>query len=157
MYADIFEGDLLLEDSPDFGEIKIENGLFICDRSFDTSVYISLFGGNKDDNGKVENKKTWWGNTITGTPENEKMVSRFQNIIFSLPMTSKNILAARNAAFLDLKWIIDEKIANKIDVSGRASGNKLFKLGILIISEDKTIYNNAFSLFWEAGIYGKTI
>jgi hypothetical protein len=52
-----FEGDLLLEDTPDGGDIRIENNLFVSDRSFNTAVYLSLFGGNKDDNGKVKNNE----------------------------------------------------------------------------------------------------
>jgi phage gp46-like protein len=155
--SDIFEGELLLEDSPDFGEIKIENGLFVCDRSFSTGVYISLFGGNKDDNGKVKNKYTWWGNTLNGVNENEKMISRFQNIIFGLPMTSKNIQRAENAAQLDLKWFIDEGIADKVIAQGRATGLNKFAINIHLIKSGTTIYDNTFSLFWRAGIYGENI
>ena len=77
-----FEGDLLLVDSPDFGEIVIEDGFILSDKAFNTAVYLSLFGGNKDDNGKIKTKKTWWGNTLSGISKNEKMISRFQAVIF---------------------------------------------------------------------------
>jgi phage gp46-like protein len=149
-----FEGDLLLAETPDGGEAAIENGLFACDRSFNTAVYLSLFGGNKDDNGKVRNNKTWWGNTLPGTAENEKLVSRFQAAISGLPMTTKNIQEAENAAGLDLKWITDEGIADKITVSGRAVTRNKFLLFVDIQSGGKSIYENTFSLFWKAGIYG---
>jgi phage gp46-like protein len=152
-----FEGDLLLEDSPDFGEIKIIDGLVKSDRAFGTAVYISLFGGNKEDNGKVKNNKTWWGNTLPGVGENEKMISRFQAIIFGLPMTSKNIQESETAARLDLKWIIDDGIADKISVTGRAAARNAFELTIQIKSGGKSIYENTFSLFWRAGIYGNNI
>jgi phage gp46-like protein len=149
-----FEGDLLLTETPDGGEVAIENGLFVCDRSFNTAVYLSLFGGNKDDNGKVKNSKTWWGNTLPGTAENEKLVSRFQAVISGLPMTIKNIQEAESAASLDLKWIADEGIAEKITVSGRAVTRNKFSLFVDIQSGAKSIYKNTFSLFWKAGIYG---
>ena len=45
-----FEGDLLLADSADGGNVLISDGLFQGDRSFNTAVYLSLFGGNRDDN-----------------------------------------------------------------------------------------------------------
>jgi phage gp46-like protein len=150
----VFEGDLLLEDTPDGGDIRIENNLFASDRSFNTAVYLSLFGGNKDDNGKVKNNKTWWGNTLEGTAENEKLVSRFQAVIFGLPMTTKNIQEAESAAKLDLKWIIDEGIAEKIIVSGRALSRAKFALYADIQAGGNSIYEHTFALFWKAGIYG---
>jgi phage gp46-like protein len=152
-----FAGDLLLEDTPDGGEIRIENDLFVNDRSFNTAVYLSLFGGNQDDNGKVKNNKTWWGNTLDGISENEKIVSRFQAIIFALPMTTKNIQAAETAAKIDLQWIVDEGIADKIIISGSAVSHNKFYLSVEIQLNGKSIYQNAFSLLWKAGVYGNGI
>jgi phage gp46-like protein len=152
-----FEGDLLLEDTPDGGDIRIENDLFVSARSFDTAVYLSLFGGNRDDNGRVKNNRTWWGNTLDGTEENEKLVSRFQAIIFGLPMTAKNIQEAETAAGLDLKWLVDEGAADKIIAAGKATGRNGFAITIEILSGGKSIYENTFSLFWRSGIYGNTI
>jgi phage gp46-like protein len=149
-----FEGDLLLVETEDGGNVLISDGLFQNDRSFDTAVYLSLFGGNRNDNGKVKNNKTWWGNTLRGTPENEKLVSRFQAIISGLPMTTKNILEAEDAARLDLKWITDEGIADKIEATGRAQSRNRFILTVRIIAGGAELYANAFPLFWEAGIYG---
>jgi phage gp46-like protein len=149
-----FEGDLLLEDTPDGGDIRIEDGLFVNDRSFNTAVYLSLFGGNEDDNGKVKNMKTWWGNTLGGVSENEKLVSRFQSVISGLPMTAKNIQDTENAAELDLKWVIDEGIADKIVVSGRAVTHNRFSLSVDIQNRGESIYKNTFPLFWKAGVYG---
>jgi phage gp46-like protein len=153
----IFEGDLLLEDTPDGGDIRIENDLFVSDRSFSTAVYLSLFGGNKDDNGKVKNNKTWWGNTLEGAAENEKLVSRFQAVIFGLPMTTKNIQEAETAASLDLKWLVDEGAADKIIAAGRAAGCNRFAFTIEIQADGESIYEHTFPLFWRSGIYGSTV
>jgi phage gp46-like protein len=150
----IFEGDLLLVDTMDGGDVRIENNLFVCDRSFNTAVYLSLFGGNKDDNGKSKNSKTWWGNTLEGMAENEKLISRFQAVISGLPMSTKNIQEAENAAAIDLKWIVDEGIAKKIIVSARALSHNKFALHVDIQADGKSIYENTFALPWKAGIYG---
>jgi phage gp46-like protein len=152
--SDVFEGDLLLEDSPDFGEIKIVDGLFVSDKSFNTAVYLSLYGGNVKDSGRVRNKETWWGNTLPAIAENEKMVSRFQAIIFGMPMTSKNIPAAEKAAELDLKWIKDEGVADKITATGKAAGKNKFELRIEMKSTGVTIYDNKFYMFWREGAHG---
>ena len=149
-----FEGDLLLIDTPDGGDIAIENGLIFDDPAFNTAVYLSLFGGNKEDSGKVKNCKTWWGNTLGGIAENEKLVSRFQSIIAGLPMTTKNIVEAETAASLDLKWIIDEGIGEKITVSGNASGHNTFTLRVAVQLDGENRYKNDFSLLWKAGVHG---
>jgi len=83
-----FEGDLLLIDTPDGGDLVIENDAILGDPAIATAVYLSLCGGNKEDNGKVKNSDTWWGNTLDGVAENEKIVSRFQSVITGMPMST---------------------------------------------------------------------
>jgi phage gp46-like protein len=149
-----FEGDLLLVDTPDGGDIRIEDGLFVSDRAFDTSVYLSLFGGNKEDTGKVKNKNEWWGNLLPGTKESEKMKSRFQAFVTAQPMTTKTIAEAEDCAKLDLKWLVDERIADKIFIEGRAGNGNKFYLRVDVQASGKSIYENTYSLFWKVGIYG---
>ena len=95
--SDIFEGDVFLFDTVDGGEISVVNGLVIADKKFSTAAYLSLFGGNVADGGRVDNNKTWWGNRFAETSEKEKIVSRFQALIKSLPLTTKNIFLAEQA------------------------------------------------------------
>ena len=150
MNLQTFEGDLVLHDTPDGGDIRIEKGLIASDQTFGTAVYLSLFGGNKEDNGRVKNRKTWWGNMLRGVNENRRLVSRFQAIIFGLPMTTRNILDAEEAARLDLAWIITEKIADEILANGRAVSRNRFSLTIQINANGDTIYDNAFAVFWRS-------
>jgi phage gp46-like protein len=148
-----FEGDLLLIDSSDGGDIQIEDGLFVPDCAFGTAVYLSLFGGNAEDAGKVKNSKEWWGNTIDSVSV-EKITSRFQAIIAGLPMTTKHIQEAEIAAGLDLAWIKDEGVADEITIDGRAGQSNRFYLQVDIKASGKSIYDNTFSVFWKAGVYG---
>ncbi len=142
-----FEGDLLLIDTPDGGDLVIETGILQPDRRFDTAVYISLFGGNKEDSGKVKTNKTWWGNTLEDN-ETNKIVSRFQFIITAMPLTIKNIKAAEAAAKMDLQWIIDQGIADKIEAEGRTAENNFFTLAIKILKDNTTLFENSYSDLW---------
>lgn len=151
-----FEGDILLVDTLDGGDVVIENGLFVSDKQFSTAVYLSLFGGNKDDNGKGEKKDEWWGNKIAGITESEKLRSRFQNITTGLPMTVKNIKEAELAAKMDLKWLINEKIADEIVVYGQATGKNKFNLTVEILKDKLKIFKDEYSLLWGAG-YGDSV
>jgi phage gp46-like protein len=152
--SQVFEGDLLLMDTPDGGDIVIEDGLLKGDRAFSTVVYISLFGGNKDDSGKVKTRKTWWGNTLRSTPENEKITSRLQAVITAMPLTVKNIKEAETAAEMDLAWLIKEGIAEEIEASGATEGKNRFRLTVKASSGGTTIYENSYGVLWDGGLNG---
>ncbi|GAG06443.1 unnamed protein product, partial [marine sediment metagenome] len=58
-------GDILLLSTKDGGDINIESGLIEMTAGFETAVYLSLFGGNIEDDGTEATKsKTWWGNLL---------------------------------------------------------------------------------------------
>ena len=143
-----FEGDLLLNLTEDGGELQIENGLFMPDKSFATSVLISLFGGNIEDAGKVENRSGWWGN-YTGATDN-KIQSRFQAITNGQPLTVASAKEAVNAAKLDLAWIIDNGIADDISIYGTIGGVKRFDMEVILSKDGTEIYKNKYAINWEA-------
>jgi phage gp46-like protein len=149
-----FEGDILLIETPDGGDCVISDGLLNADGSFSTAVYISLFGGNKDDTGKVKNKNTWWGNTLRGTAASEKIVSRFQALTRAVPLTVKNIKDAEAAALLDLQWIKDEGIGDEIKATGTTEGKNRFRLAISISKAGETVFENGYGMLWEGGLNG---
>lgn len=145
--AELFEGDVLFFDTLDGGEISVENGLIECDKGFKTAVYLSLFGGNKEDDGRIKNTKTWWGNMLD-TPTDEKMVSRFQNVISSLPLNSKNIKMAEDAAKDDLQWMIENGIADLIETEIIVLNKKEIVLKIKILHDGETVEDSLYSLQW---------
>jgi phage gp46-like protein len=148
--SDAFEGDILLVDSQDGGDLVIENGLIKYDNQFSTAVYLSLFGGNMDDPGKTKSKREWWGNKFANT-ESEKLRSRFQFIINGYPMTVKYIREAEAAALLDLEWLKTENIADKISLSIKSTGKNTFNLDIEILVNIETLYKKTYFLQWEGG------
>ena len=145
-----FEGDVLLIDTPDGGDIVLENCLIEADRKFSTSVYLSLFGGNIDDPGKTKSDREWWGNLFADS-ESEKIRSRFQYIINGFPMTVKYIREAEEAAYLDLKWLIKENIADKINIEGRSKDKEHFELYVEILADQSLLYKNSFVVHWRGG------
>ena len=149
-----FEGDLLLHETPDGGDCILEDDLLKADHAFGTAFYISLFGGNKADAGKVKTNKTWWGNTISGTTENEKIVSRFQNHISTMPMTVKNMKDAETKAALDLHWAIDEGIVDEIVITSRAEKTNYMRLFIEAKKAGDSIFETDYGVLWGAGLNG---
>lgn len=145
-----FQGDVLLYDTDDGGDIDIINGLVMPDRGFGTAMYLSIMGGNIDDGGKVDNAKTWWGNRINGTKEHEKIVSRFQSIIKTLPLTTKNLAAAEDAIMEDLDWMKREEIIDEIKVNLKAVSNHRVEIEIVLTKNGNLVEKGNYSANWEA-------
>ena len=143
-----FEGDVLFLDSNDGGVLQIEDGVIACDKTFKTAVYLSLFGGNFEDDGVTDSGKAFWGNLIG--EDKTKMVSKFQNTICSLPMTSKNLKLAEDAACSDLQWLIDDGIADKVTASGKIKDLKTADFEINALKSGENILSTTFGIEWEA-------
>jgi phage gp46-like protein len=143
-----FEGDILLAETPDGGDFVMQDGLLVSDTNYSTPIYLSLFGGNKDDSGVIKTNKTWWGNTLRNTKNNEKLISRFQYIIHSMPLTVKNIKNAEAAAVLDLAWMVEEGLADKVEASGSTAGKNRFHLEIDLIKSGTSIFIYNFDTKW---------
>ena len=137
----IQEGDVLLCQTVDDGEINVENGLVELSGGLQTAAYLSLFGGNEDDDGLADNAKTWWGN-VPETENSRKYVSETQNLLEALPITSGNLLRVEDAAKRDLAWFIDEGVATSVSVTASILGLNMIQLDINIDQEDFKFVEN---------------
>lgn len=124
------EGDVLLYNTFDGGEVNFFNGQPDMTAGFETAIFLSIFGGNFEDDGLGANKKTWWAN-LNEDNDSYKYISRLQNLYFKgVPLTSGNLRRFEEAAKADLEWFRVEKIAEEIEVV--ASIPKLNQLKLLI-------------------------
>lgn len=128
------EGDVLLYQTVDDGEINVVNGLIEMSGGLQTSVYLSLFGGNEDDDGLPNNSKTWWGN-LSETESSKKYVSETQYLSQSLPLTSGNLLRIKDAVKRDLSWLTDLGVASEIIVNISILGVNTVKFAIEVNQE----------------------
>ncbi len=109
------QGDVILYQSLDDGEIEVIDGVVTMDGGLQTTVYISMFGGNFKDDGLADNAFSWWGNLLE-TESINKLRSETQNLLRSIPATSANLLRIEQAVIRDLAWMITVKAANEITV-----------------------------------------
>lgn len=134
-------GDVLLYQTTDDGDINVENGVIEMSGGLQTAAYLSLFGGNEDDDGRPGNPRTWWGNTV----ENEKprkQISETQHLLEALPITSGNLLIIEDAAKRDLAWFKDAKVATEVTVSASILGLNTIKLSVSIDQESFEFVEN---------------
>ncbi len=99
------QGDVLLRQTQNDGDISVENGLVAMSGGLETTVYLSLFGGNEDDDGSEDSPANWWGNLDETQPEREYH-SETQNLLQAIPATAANLRRIEDAARRDLAWMV---------------------------------------------------
>ena len=137
--------DVLLAQESDGGEICIQGGIVALTDSFETSAYLSLFGGNEDDDGRDDNQLTWWGN-LEETEPARFYVSETQHLLDILPPTSGNLLRLQDAATRDLQWFIDVNAAIEVLVDVSIPRLNAIKF-VITINGDETV---EFIELWKA-------
>ncbi len=143
------QGDVSLFQTDDEGDITVEGGIVTMSGGLETSAYLSLFGGNEDDDGREDNPANWWGNIDEVDPTKEYH-SETQNLLQALPATTGNLRRTEDAANRDLSWFITSKVASSVTVSASIPGINRIKLTIDIEAQGE---ESSFEFVenWKAG------
>ena len=141
--------DVLLFQTTDDGEINVENGIVKLSGGLETAAYLSIFGGNEDDDGRDLNPFNWWGN-IGVIDKAEQYHSKTQNLLQSIPAIPNNLIRIEDAAKSDLKWFIDKKVASSIEVLASIPALNKIKL-VINITADGIESSFEFTENWKAG------
>ena len=144
----MFEGDILLFNTQDGGEINFVNGQPEMTSGFETMIFLCLFGGNFEDDGLDGNKQTWWGNYNEGNPD-RRYISRFQNLARGLPLTSGNLRRLEDAALSDLNVFKTEKIASEVSAVASIPARNHLKLSVSVVGSSGETSSVDFLLNWQ--------
>lgn len=137
--------DVHLFHTADGGEIKYANGLAEMSDGLETAAYLSLFGGNDDDNGTDATKPLqWWGN-LDEPVVDRRYRSALQSLLRGLPATSGNLGKAREAALRDLAWLTSTGLAESVEVKASLPARNTIRLQV-----DITVDGNKFPFFFQA-------
>lgn len=143
------QGDVSLFQTDDDGNITVEGGIVTMSGGLETSAYLSLFGGNEDDDGRADNQANWWANIDEVDPAREYH-SETQNLLQALPATTGNLRRIEDAANRDLAWFITNKVASSVTVVASIPGINRIKLTIDIEAQgEETSFE--FVENWKAG------
>tara|TARA_R110000737_G_scaffold290683_1_gene297279 strand:- start:4679 stop:5125 length:447 start_codon:yes stop_codon:yes gene_type:complete len=143
------QGDVSLFQTDDDGNITVEGGIVTMSGGLETSAYLSLFGGNEDDDGRADNQANWWGNIDEVDPAREYH-SETQNLLQALAATTGNLRRIEDAANRDLSWFSTNKIASSVNVVASIPGINRIKLTIDIEAQGE---ESSFEFVenWKAG------
>lgn len=122
--------DLMLIDNGDGGELVLEGGDVKGDGTLLTAVYISLFGGDN----------------FSNVFETYEQNGEFEESL-NQPITAKNLKNVENKAKKSLDWLIQEGIADSVEVSAFGDIKEKINVNIAIKEPSGEIY--PFSIVWE--------
>lgn len=125
--------DVLLRQTNDGGDITIQGGLLLLSDGLETSVYLSLFGGNEDDPADTDRTREWWGNLLEEEAERAYR-SETQFLLHSLPAIPANLRRLEQAAARDLKWLGDTGLAQSVTVEATIPAVNRVRLGVEIVT-----------------------
>lgn len=145
------EGDILLLSTENGGDLSFFDGLIEMTGGFETATYLSLFGGNIDDNGtELTKSKEWWGNKLETNNEDRKLVSRTQNALRGLPATPANLNIIQQLILLDLNWFIESNIVEIIQIDLSIPAKNRIKIEINMLKDEKLLFNTVYEKNWLA-------
>lgn len=113
-------GDVHLYQTDDDGTITVEAGVVAMSGGLETAAYLSLFGGNEQDDGRKDGPLQWWGN-LGELPERQYR-SETQYLLRSIPAIPANLRRIEEAAARDLAWIVTTGAATSVTVAASMPG-----------------------------------
>lgn len=129
--------DALLFHTDDGGEIEYTNGTLTMESGLRGAAYLSLFGGNEDDDGTSATAAVqWWGN-LTEPVEARRQRSETQAALRGLPLIPASMRKVEGAALRDLAWML-ESLADDVRASASMPSRNRMDLRIEIDVGDET-------------------
>lgn len=111
--------DVALRQTEDGGEMGIDAGVVEMDEGLATACFLSIFGGNEEDDGSDGTKsKQWWGN-FDEPDTNRRYRSETQAALNTTPLTTGTLQRFEDAAGRDLAWLVETKVATFVQVIAR--------------------------------------
>lgn len=142
------QGDIRLFQTGDGGNITmVSNSDVTLTGGFETDFYMSLFGGNEDDDGSDASTKSAWMNLLEDDPAFH-FRSRTQYLLISLPLVSGNLRKIEDAVKIDLKPYVDSGAITELAVAVSITGPRKVKIRITALADGKQI-DIAFLSNWQ--------
>jgi phage gp46-like protein len=131
------QGDILLYNTSDGGEIKNENGEPEMDGGFENAVFLSMF--------ESDGKPHWTDEYKT---ESAKGKAEFYNFIIGNTKTIGNINHAVLLLEKDLEWIKTDTIADTINIDIEDTDVNRILVSIEILANGETLFENKYEINW---------
>ena len=148
----ITDGDVILISTTDGGDLNMTGGLIKMTGGFESAAFISLFGGNDEDDGTdAAAPLEWWGNKLEDDNPDRKLTSRTQNILRGFPATPGNLNRIEQEGIRpDLAWMQAEGIVDEFIINLSIPEKNRIKMEIEALKDRETVFNTQFEKNWIA-------
>lgn len=125
-------------------DLEIKNGKISRDYTLNTPIILSLTGGNVEADTQSQRNPAgvdnldWFGNLFMISQGQPLFNSKFERATRTLALMSGNLKEFERAANEDLDWMIQKKIAEKVEAVCSIVGTSQLKTMIYIYRSDKT-------------------
>lgn len=126
-----------------------DNGDFVLDDSFDTSIIVSLFTDARADESEQsipERRRGWWGDLFEAEPIGSKLW-----LLDQAKRTQPKLNSAKGHAQDALSWLLSDNYAKSINITSSFITNGL-NLDIILERFNSQKENITFNL-WEESAY----
>lgn len=130
--------DVLMYHTPEGGEITLSGGEPLYTDGIETAVFLSLFGGQAEDDATDATKhRQWWGNWEEPDPA-RRYRSATQALLRGLPAIPANLRRVEDAVVADLQWLITSGLATSVSASARMPAAKRIEIRGAVVIDGRT-------------------
>ncbi len=123
---------LIWNDALGSADLAVDANDLLRDGGLETAVFLSLFTDRRAEDGDVlpdgeTDRRGWWGDSVPVAP-GDRIGSRLWLLARSKQVSDVQARAPQYAREA-LQWLIDDRVADRVDVESEIVGN-----GVLVIS-----------------------
>jgi phage gp46-like protein len=131
-------------------DISASNGDLDLTQGFDSAILISLLTDARADKSQIsrpEKRRGWVGNVMSIVIG--RQLGSFLWLVDQRRLISQTVIDTVDYANKSLKWMIDDKVVKKIDISGEIIPKQGIALNVILTAFDGSTSNQYVKL-WEA-------
>lgn len=130
--------DVLMYHTPEGGEVTLSGGEPLYTDGIETAVFLSLFGGQAEDDATDATKhRQWWGNWEEPDPA-RRYRSATQALLRGLPAIPANLRRVEDAIVTDLQWMIGSGLAQIVSARARMPAPKRIEIRCEIVIDGRS-------------------
>lgn len=153
--------DLKMEFRPDTltADLGRDGDLLAVDESLVTAVIVSLFTDRRADPddrvpGDATDRRGWWGDAVPplvdgAEPDGDRIGSRLW-LLSREKQLPEVVTRARDYAREALQWMIDDGVADRVDVTADIARPGVLALDVTLHRPDGATLDSRFDYAWEA-------
>lgn len=140
-------GDVKLFITKEGFDINLKDNFVEMTSSFESAIFLSLFGGNEEDNySEATEKMQFWGNII----EDNEYRSRTLQFLNGSNASAQNLKLLEQDILLDLNWFVEQNIADTVEVDCSIPAFNELKIVIRILRDSKLLSTSNYRLNWKS-------